>query len=80
MEKKNTKKIERELNEIIVSEINARFVGKAAKPNIEKVLDILEDKNREIVLIHQKKNDFRQSPVAVFRSSPDSGIRADVVR
>ncbi len=30
-------------------------MGKAAKPNVGKVLDILEDKNREIVLIHRKK-------------------------
>lgn len=52
---KKYKKIERELNEILISEINARFVGKSAKPNIEKVLDILEEKNREIVSAHQKK-------------------------
>ncbi len=52
---KKYRKIERELNEIVIAEINARFVGKPKKPDFDKLLEILEHKNREIVLGHQKK-------------------------
>jgi hypothetical protein len=51
---KQYRRIEKQLDKIIVSEINARFSGKRKKQNPGKVREIIEKRNREIVTAHQR--------------------------
>jgi len=47
-------KIEKELDKIIIAEINGRFSETFKKLNILKADEIIEERNREIVKIHQQ--------------------------
>jgi hypothetical protein len=46
--------IEKELDSIIIAEINGRFSESPEKLNVLKVNEIIEERNREIVKIHQQ--------------------------
>ncbi|QTA91191.1 hypothetical protein [Desulfonema magnum] len=60
-------KIEKELDKIIISELNNRFGEKEKNRNPTKINDILEKKNRELVTAHQNGRVASMIPI-IFRS------------
>lgn len=57
------KRLEKELDKIILSEITDRFSGKRKKRNPGKILGTIEKKNREIVRLHQQRRIASNLPV-----------------
>ena len=56
MEEKQYQKLTEELDSIILAEINERFGGKQnKKKSLWKIYELIEEKNREVVKIHQDR-------------------------